>query len=263
VTTTPDVPHRFELTVEVPGTPEQVWAAVATANGISAWMIPTTLEEREGGHLAFHMGETSSEGEVTGWDPPRRFAYVEPDWNALAGKPDSPVSPMATEFLVEANAGGTCTVRVVTSAFGTGADWEEEFWDQMDKAWRPTFDILRMYLAHFPGQQVTTMGAEQAVELPPAELAAAMRGAFGITEVGQAVEGRGVHAVVEQLTDRIVVLRLTDPVPGFLTLMANTNDDRTWAFLSGQLFSADAAAWVEREQPAWQAWLQELAGVKA
>ena len=34
--TSPDVPHRFEIEVEVPGTPEQVWQAIATANGISS-----------------------------------------------------------------------------------------------------------------------------------------------------------------------------------------------------------------------------------
>jgi uncharacterized protein YndB with AHSA1/START domain len=35
--TIPDVPHRVEFSVEVPGTPDQVWAAIATADGISSW----------------------------------------------------------------------------------------------------------------------------------------------------------------------------------------------------------------------------------
>ncbi len=39
----------------MPGTPAQVWDAIATANGISSWMMPTELEEREGGAVAFHM----------------------------------------------------------------------------------------------------------------------------------------------------------------------------------------------------------------
>ena len=60
MTTTPNVPLRLELTFEMPGTPEQVWDAIATANGISAWFLPTDLEEREGGAVAFHMGETGS-----------------------------------------------------------------------------------------------------------------------------------------------------------------------------------------------------------
>jgi uncharacterized protein YndB with AHSA1/START domain len=147
--TTPDVPHRFELTVEVPGTPEQVWDAIATANGISSWMLPTELEEREGGTVVFHMGpEMSSKGTVTGWDPPRRLVYEEPEWYALVDQEPN-VTPLVSEFLVEATSGGTCVVRVVSSAFGTGADWEGEFFADMAKGWTPMFDHLRLYLTHF------------------------------------------------------------------------------------------------------------------
>lgn len=91
----PHVPYRLELAVEVPGTPEQVWHALATARGLSSWFLPTTLEARSG---------------------------------------------------------GTCVVRVTTSGFGTGADWEQEWWQDMGASWRPSFDVLRLYLAHFPGR---------------------------------------------------------------------------------------------------------------
>ena len=43
--TKPDQPnrveHRMERTYEVAATPEQVWDAIATADGTSAWMVPT------------------------------------------------------------------------------------------------------------------------------------------------------------------------------------------------------------------------------
>ncbi len=85
--TTPDVPRRFELTVELPGTPEQVWAAIATGPGISSWFLRTEIEGREGGVLVTYMGEgAESRGEVTGWDPPRRLEYAEPDWADLTGR---------------------------------------------------------------------------------------------------------------------------------------------------------------------------------
>src|SRR5262249_31707150 len=84
--TTPDVPLRLELTCELPGTAEQVWAAVATGNGQSSWFLPTDLEERVGGTIVVHMGEeASSRGSVTGWEPPIRFEMAEPDWAALTG----------------------------------------------------------------------------------------------------------------------------------------------------------------------------------
>ena len=82
--TTPDVPLRLEFEIEVPGTPEQVWDALATAAGISAWFLPTESEERLGGRLVTHMGPEDAPADIIGWDPPRRFAYEE-DIAALAG----------------------------------------------------------------------------------------------------------------------------------------------------------------------------------
>ena len=87
--TTPDKPLRFEFEVEVAGTPEQVWQAIASADGISSWFLPTDFEPREGGAVVTHMGDTSSPGSVTGWDPPRRLVYEEPEWAELAGHPDA------------------------------------------------------------------------------------------------------------------------------------------------------------------------------
>lgn len=64
---------------------------------------------------------------VAGWDPPRRLVYEE-DWAALVGEDPDALSPLTSEFLVEARSGGTCIVRVTSSRFGIGADWESAFW---------------------------------------------------------------------------------------------------------------------------------------
>jgi uncharacterized protein YndB with AHSA1/START domain len=261
--TTPDVPHRFDLTVEIPGTPEQVWDAIATAKGISAWMMPTDLEEREGGAVAFHMGDTSSEGTITGWDPPRRLEYEEPEWAALAEQDPATVTPLVTEFLVEAKSGGTCVVRVVSSAFGSGADWEQEFFDQMAEGWAPMFEHLRLYLTHFPGQRATSL--EVGAETPgPAEAAvAAIRRELGAEEVGQSVDARGATGTVEVIGPRHVLLRLTNPVAGLLAFYAFSTGDKSHLGIGGYLFSDGAANYVEREQPQWQAWLDGVAAQAA
>ena len=93
---TPDVPYRLEFSVEVPGTAEQVWQAIATAEGVSAWFLPTEMEEREGGSLRFSTGtDMGSEGRVTGWDPARRLVYEE-DWAALMGQDPGALSPLTS-----------------------------------------------------------------------------------------------------------------------------------------------------------------------
>lgn len=80
--------RAIDLKVEVPGTPEQAWDAIATGPGITAWMQPTDVEEREGGTFSYDMGTGTGRiyGTVTGWDPPRRFAEESP-WNSLAAPP--------------------------------------------------------------------------------------------------------------------------------------------------------------------------------
>jgi uncharacterized protein YndB with AHSA1/START domain len=256
----PTVQLRMEMTFELPGTPEQLWDAIATAHGISAWFLPTDVDERQGGAIVFHMGEESSPGTVTGWDPPLRFAVEEPEWAALAGHAGEPVTPLATEFLIEARSGGTCVLRVVSSAFGTGADWEAEFFEEMEKGWRPYFDRLRLYLTHFPGQQATLLDVSHTLKGRAGPVFAAMRQSLGLAEVGQAVEARGLTGTIQRLGAGDALLRVTDPVPGFLAFAAwDSSEDEVSVVVQGQLFSDDAPALVERERPGWQAWLETLA----
>jgi uncharacterized protein YndB with AHSA1/START domain len=257
--TEPTVPLRFELAVEVPGTPDQVWDAIATAEGVSAWMMPTELDEREGGTVVFHMGPESSKGVVSSWDPPRRLVYEE-DWATLAGQDPTTVTPLVSEFLVEATSGGSCVVRVVTSAFGSGAEWEREFFDDMSIGWAPMFDHLRLYLTHFPGQQATTLEAISEVPGTPPTALASIRRAFGIEHAGQTVELRGTTGQVERIAEQSLLVRVTDPVPGLISFATIRSGETTSsARLGGYLFSDAAAAYVEREQPGWQAWLESMA----
>jgi uncharacterized protein YndB with AHSA1/START domain len=257
---TPDVPLRLDLTFELPGTPEQVWDAIATSGGISSWFLPTDVEEREGGTIVLYMGEDQSPGTITGWDPPRRFAYEEHDWASLMGHEGAPVTPLATEFLVEAESGGTCVVRVVSSAFGVGADWEREAFKSMEKGWTPFFEHLRLYLSHFAGQRATRLSVAADMPGAPEEAVSAMRHALGIEQNGQRIVARGLGGQVDRISDDHLLLRLTDPMPGYLALYAyDTGKGGSGAEVAGYLFSPDAEEYVKREQPAWKAWLTSLA----
>ena len=92
--------RSVEMEVLVPGTPEQVWQAMATGAGNTAWFTRTTVEERSGGEIRFDFGANgSSVGEVTAWEPPHRFGYVEHEWNETA-------PPVATEVTITGRSGG-------------------------------------------------------------------------------------------------------------------------------------------------------------
>ena len=114
--------RSVQVEVEVPGTPEEVWQAIATGPGISAWFVPTEFEERDGKPVAIKSNfgpGMESVATVTDWDPPRRFTADSQDLG-----PDAP--PIATEWSVEARSGGTCVVRVVHSLFASTDDWDNQ-----------------------------------------------------------------------------------------------------------------------------------------
>lgn len=255
----PNVPYRLEFSVEVPGTPEQVWQAIATAKGMSAWFLPTVIEERSGGSLHFSMGpDMGSDGHITDWDPPHRLVYEE-DWAALMGKDPDELSPLTSEFLVEAHSGGTCVVRVTSSGFGTGADWESEFWEDMGTSWMPFFDNLRLYLSYFPGQAAALLEVTASHPGDAATLWATLRAALGLGEEGTAAELRGLTGTIERVGERQALARLTDPIPGMFTAFAHgEGEGRATAGIRAYLFSTDAADYVHRETPAWQTWVQGL-----
>jgi uncharacterized protein YndB with AHSA1/START domain len=263
-TPTPNVPLRLEFSIELEATPEPSWDAIATGNGITAWFMPTEVDEREGGTVLMHMGDDDSPATITGWDPPHRFAYFEPDWATLTGHDPASVTELATEFLVEAKSGGTCVLRVVTSAFGTGADWEQEFFDDMEKGWRPYFENLGLYLSNFPGQRVTSLTAHATIERPRDDVWAAMRRDLGAEAAGQSVAAHGIAGTVERIGTppamSELLIRLSEPVPGYLQFAVHGPDEGpAMTIVTGYLFSDDAPGYVERETPAWKAWLEGLA----
>ena len=49
--------RSVQTELDVVGTPEQVWEAIATGPGISAWFVPTDIEERDGKPVAvtYHL----------------------------------------------------------------------------------------------------------------------------------------------------------------------------------------------------------------
>ena len=65
--------RRIENSIEVPGSPEAVWEAIATGPGIEAWFVPARVAD---GRVELDMGDGLADaGRVTASEPPVRFAY--------------------------------------------------------------------------------------------------------------------------------------------------------------------------------------------
>ncbi len=252
--------RSVQVEVEVPGTPEEVWQAIATGPGISSWFVPCEFEERDGKPVAVKLNfgpGMESRSVVTAWDPPRMYAAESSGW-----VPGSPT--IADEWTVEARGGGVCVVRVVHSLFASTDDWDNQL-EGTESGWPGFFRILRLYLTHFRGQRSAMMQWMAPAAGTEAEAREALTGALGLKGVsaGQRwTAPAGVPAlggVVEHVSDSPynALLRLAKPGPGAASLGAVNCGGPIMVTFSFFLYGDQAAETVARETPRWQAWIQE------
>lgn len=254
----PDGRRSVRADVEVPGTPEQVWQAIATGPGISAWFVPARVDGRVGGEMVCDFGGGMiSTAKITAYEPPRRFAATDPGW--APGMP-----PIATEWTIEAKRGGTCAVRVVHSLFASTNDWDGQL-EGTETGWASFFRVLRRYLQHFAGQpsalvQATAMTSEPVAKAWPALTAALLRGE---PRPGQRLSLALAPAVtlageIERVDDlghgRNLQVRLDTPSPG--TLLAGVYAcGGTMVSMSAYLYGARAEPTAAAAKSHLQPWL--------
>jgi len=251
--------RRFvEVEVEVPGTPEEVWQAIATGPGISSWFVPTVFEERDGKPVAVTLNfgpGMESRSAITAWDPPRTFGAQGEGWG---GSP-----PIADEWSVEARPGGTCTVRVTHSLVADTDAWDGQL-TGTEAGWPGFFRILRMYLTHFRGQRsaiMQWMAPTSGTEAEAWQTLLAALGLKGVSAGQRWTAPAGVPSlggVVEHISEspRTALLRLDKPGPGAAALGV-VDYGGAMVTLSFYLYGDQAAATVASEKPRWDAWIQE------
>jgi uncharacterized protein YndB with AHSA1/START domain len=249
--------RSVEAEVEVAGTPEQVWRAIATGAGVSSWFVPTQVEERAGGAVTSSFGPgMDSVATITRWEPPHRF---------VADSQDGPDEPLvATEWTVEAQAGGTCVVRVVHTWMAEGDKWDDRF-EGHAHGWRAFFGILRRYLAHFAGQPSAAFQLMAFAPPPKQEAWQTLTRALGLQAGAAAGESLRSPPSAPPLAGIIesvgwgdypeLLLRLTEPAPGLAHAFAMEMGGQVLVPLRVFLYGDTAAAAAERAEPVWQGWL--------
>jgi uncharacterized protein YndB with AHSA1/START domain len=250
--------RSVQVEVEVPGTPEEVWAAIATGPGVSSWFVPT--EMREDGAVVSHFGPgMDAVAKETLWEPPHRFAA---EAELGPGKPT-----MATEWTVEARDGGKCIVRVVHSLFASTDDWDDQL-ENIEGGWPDYFHILQLYLEHFRGMPCAGIQL-LAIAAPPAISAwNKITGSLGLSDaaVGERrvspAEGLLLAGRVERAGStghaNQLLLRLDSPTSGLVHLFAADMGGQAVASIRFYLYGDEARQIVERDEPRWQSWLEGL-----
>jgi uncharacterized protein YndB with AHSA1/START domain len=246
-----------EMEFLAPGTPEELWQAMATGPGYAAWFTRATIEERVGGALRFHFGaDISTSGEVTFWDPPHRVGYIEKEWNG-----DAP--PVATEITIASRGGGQCIVRMVHSLFASSDDWDDQL-ESFENGWPGFFEILRLYLQHFKGQQGASFQVMAKAEGDQRAAWSSLTDGLGLAgaNVGDhrqmAATPDNLSGSVEHIHQdgrtRFIILRGEEPA---CIALAGTHGMGEGANVSISLFfyGDDAAKQAEASEGKWRDWL--------
>lgn len=275
--------RRIGTEIEVPGTPEEVWEAIASGEGISSWFYRSQVDGRVGGTSVCDFGPgMEAREQITEWHPPTGFTSApEAGADAEEGAP----SGMATEWLVQARDGGSCIVRVVHSWFADSDDWDGQFEAHVYGWGASFFPMLRLYLRLFKGQrcapfQFTVFGPHTGpksmgmikdalgIGAAPGRFASrdsapelsGHRESLDVTDPDLlALRGRSpyVVAALDALgtEDADLLLRLEQPAPGFAYVSVTPMDEQAMVSVRVHLFGDEAVRTAARAEREWNDWL--------
>lgn len=263
-----DQKRWIELGLTVDAGPEQVWRALATGAGNSAWFTRTEIEEKVGGAIRFDFGDAGdSAGEVTEWDPPRRFGYVEREWAERGRSGGAP--PLATHITVTHRLDGRCDIAMVHSVITDRTDWDTEL-EGFESGWTGHFAVLGNYLRHFAGRRAVSYHLSSASQDSPYETwkrYTEIMHLHGVDvgdlrTVGTTIDNINgqVERVQQDDQQRHVLVRLAEPLPGLALFGMSTPGGKATVSLNAFFYGDDAADDAEVTRTAWQRLLEHTFG---
>jgi uncharacterized protein YndB with AHSA1/START domain len=145
----PESTRRFETTIEVNATPEEVWKAISEGEGLARWFAPEAkVTPGVGGNVWLSWGEgIAGDARFTIWEPGRRLQTVnetKQPWSPGEVEGAGPWN-ITVDYHIEARAGGGTVVRLVHAGFGRGSAWDNEL-DSISNGWKFELRSLKHYL---------------------------------------------------------------------------------------------------------------------
>lgn len=136
--------HRsVERTIEIQAPVDAVWKALTDAAELTRWFpLEASVTPGVGGTIRLRWDDVyDSEGRIELWEPGRRLR---------AQFPHTGSAWLVTDYHLEGR-GGSTVLRVVTSGFGEGADWDVQY-DGVGSGWDFELRQLRHYLERHAGR---------------------------------------------------------------------------------------------------------------
>ncbi len=136
--------RRFvRVEVQVPGPTDRAWSAIATAEGISTWLAPTSFEfgpDKTPRRITFNFGPGSTDAvTVAAWDPPHGFAVESSGF--IPGGPS-----VTTKWRILEARNETCEVCVQHQLVAETDKWDG-YLEGAESGWPEFFENLKSHLS--------------------------------------------------------------------------------------------------------------------
>src|SRR5260221_10173613 len=113
--------RKIELEIEIAASPEEVWRAVSTGEGISSWFAPVAeVEPGVGGKITIAWApEMEGSSRIDAWEPGRHLRVAQ---DRGGGQP-----PSGVDYFIETREGAT-VMRLGQSPFCPGPGFDNELY---------------------------------------------------------------------------------------------------------------------------------------
>lgn len=242
--------------IELHASRDQVWGAVATGPGLSAWYVPHELEPRKGGRVrADFGGGVVIDGRILVYERGRRVVY--------GGGKEQP--GVALEFWITEEAEGHPKDATVLHFRQRG--FPEADRSLYDRGWDLNFHTLAEYFKHFAGRPATTAVALSLPLVDRRETWTRVHRGLGLDPavvVGERIElapegGEPISGVVDLVIDDVINAVGVRTDDGFYRMMA---DEQCGAAIMRYTYVVDPPPELRAAVAGnWQGWLdQQFAG---
>ena len=254
---------QVKAEIEIDATPEAVWQAIASLQGMKAWFMgmECDFEGKVGGKVTTKMGgQVIGQADIEAWDPPHKLVTRNPD-------PFGPGTPaMGYEWTIEAQDSGKCVLRMVQTLFSNDSAWEGQVGDTTE-GWPAFFHVLRNYVErHSEQESGLAMAMGPAASNDRDDAFAKLTEAMGLGDLTEGAtvtcnaEGAPafsgtVEAVAGGRAKRVMI-RLEQPCPGTGWIGVAPMGGNLTAVLSLYYYGAGAAEAGARDGGQLNAWLQ-------
>jgi uncharacterized protein YndB with AHSA1/START domain len=223
----------IQLSVELDASPEDVFRAVTEGVELAKWLAPearsTPPEGDKKAHIWISWGEgMSAEKDIEIYDRPKHVRHP-------SGKNAETKAELYADWLIEAHAGGTTTLRLVHSGFSVGADWDDDY-DAHERGWKLMLQNLKHYFARHKNEPTVHTPFMSKVDAPRPALWSTLLTKLGLPatpKAGDAFRLGNLTGVVDLVSDKheigLVVRELGDALLRF-TLMGKADAASTFVY---------------------------------